>query len=138
MFSFSIINSTIIESRLKSSLINIYTHICFFKHEDVQKLREEFHAMKEEAHANDPKLKEAIDHKKRSRSITDEIKMRNVEKIVRGEAGATASKYHRFFTLPPIPNNSTLLSPFPFMLAEKAHEIKKDNRIKKKMNMMMD
>jgi hypothetical protein len=61
-------------------------------HADVQALREEFHDMKAKAHEEDPGLAEALAHPDRKRSATDEIKMRRLEKSVRGEAGGLPTK----------------------------------------------
>mmetsp|Transcript_23290 Transcript_23290/g.52531 ORF Transcript_23290/g.52531 Transcript_23290/m.52531 type:complete len:106 (+) Transcript_23290:247-564(+) len=63
-----------------------------WQHKDVQNLRDGFKSMKEEAHAADPTLKDAINRKGRSRSLMDEVKMRNLERAVRGEAGGTPTK----------------------------------------------
>jgi len=43
------------------------------QHEDVQMLRDEFNTLKDAAHAADPELKHAINHKGRIRSFTDEV-----------------------------------------------------------------
>jgi len=61
-------------------------------HADVQALRDEFHDMKAKAHEEDPGLAEALAHPNRKRSATDEIKMRRLERSVRGEAGGLPTK----------------------------------------------
>jgi hypothetical protein len=62
------------------------------KHADVQALRDEYHQLKAKAHEEDPGLVEALAHPNRKRSAMDEIKMRRLEKSVRGEAGGLPTK----------------------------------------------
>lgn len=67
------------------------------QHEDVQALRDDFVKIKEMAHSgDDPKLKEKVERNGRRRSLTDEVKMRNIERAVRGD-GVQSSEFYFIF-----------------------------------------
>lgn len=70
------------------------------RHEDIQKLRDEFAELKDAAlSGEDPVLKEKLEHPGRKRSLPDEVRMHNIERSVHGDPSVPKSKARipRFF-----------------------------------------
>ncbi len=73
------------------------------KHEDIQKLRDEFSEIKTSVeNSEDSALKEKMGHPGRKRSFTDELKMHNIERAINGD-GIPTRKDKLFFALNMMP-----------------------------------